>query len=123
MWPNRRSSRTAAQQATVPRAHQYTIQHPRETSAILGKWLKTPPDVIREAIMSTYISLNPDPMRKGVELLQRTNENITGMKASVAEYIDTSLYRDALFGLAKENDDDGSKGYYDTMISRFRANN
>lgn len=62
-------------------------------------------------------------MRKGVELLQRTNENITGMKASVAEYIDTSLYRDALFGLAKENDDDGSKGYYDTMISRFRANN
>jgi len=45
------------------------------------------------------------------------------MKASVAEYIDTSLYRDALFSLAKENDDDGSKGYYDTMISRFRTNN
>ncbi len=73
--------------------------------------------------MSSYVTLTPDPMRKGVELYQRTNDKFVGKKTSTAEFIDTSLYRDALLSLAKNSADPISKGYYDTMISRFRANN
>jgi ABC-type nitrate/sulfonate/bicarbonate transport system substrate-binding protein len=105
------------------RAHEFTIEHPREAAEIIGKWLNMPPSVVRESIMSAYVTLTPDPMRKGVDLFQRTNDKYDTKKTSTAEFIDTSLYRDALLSLAKERDDATSKGYYDTMIARFRANN
>lgn len=106
------------------RAHEFTIEHPREAAEIIGKWLHLSPSLVRQSIMSAYVTLTPDPMRKGVDLYQRTNNKFVGKKTSTAEFIDTSLYRDALFSLAKENSADPvSKGYYDTMISRFRANN
>jgi ABC-type nitrate/sulfonate/bicarbonate transport system substrate-binding protein len=105
------------------RAHQFTVQHPKEAAEIIGKWLKISPTLVRQSIMSSYVTLTPDPMRKGVELYQRTNDKFTKTKTSTAEFIDTSLYRDALFGLARENEDPLASGYYTTMISRFRANN
>ncbi len=105
------------------RAHQFSVQHPRETAAILGKWLDLSPSLVRQSIMSSYVNLTPDPMRKGVEMFQRTNDKFTGTKTATAEYIDTSLYRDALLGLQSEDDSADSQGYFNTMISRFKANN
>lgn len=105
------------------RAHQFTVQHPREAAEILAKWLGLSPSVVRQAIMTSYVNLTPDPMRKGVEMYQRTNDKFTGTKTATAEFIDTSLYRDALLGLQSEDDSPTSQGYYKTMISRYRANN
>jgi ABC-type nitrate/sulfonate/bicarbonate transport system substrate-binding protein len=105
------------------RAHQFVIQHPREASEVLGRRLGIPAGTVRQSIMSAYVTLTPDPMRKGVELYQRPNDKFTGTKTSTAEFIDTSLYRDALVQLAKENEGGENQGYYATMLSRFRANN
>lgn len=106
------------------RAHKFVIEHPVEAAAIIGKWLHMPASQVRSSIMSAYVTLTPDPMRKGVELYQRTNDRFTKTKTSTAEFIDTSLYKDALYGLAGEDKDDPrSKGYYGTMITRFKANN
>lgn len=119
---NNRTKYVRMLRATI-RAHEFTIEHPREAAEIIGKWLKIPASIVRSSIMSAYVTLTPDPMRKGVELYQRTNDKYTGTKTSVAEYIDTSLYRDALVSLAQENKDAGATGYYNTMLARFKANN
>jgi ABC-type nitrate/sulfonate/bicarbonate transport system substrate-binding protein len=105
------------------RAHKFVFQHPREAAEVIAKALGVSPSEVRQSIMSSWVSLTPDPMRKGVELYQRANDKFTGTKTATAEYIDTSLYRDALLGLAKESEDPESQGYYNTMISRYRANN
>lgn len=105
-------------------AHKFVIEHPTEAAELIGKWLHIPAAQVRSSIMSAYVTLTPDPMRKGVELYQRTNDKYTKTKTSTAEFIDTSLYRDALYGLADEDQNDPrAKGYYGTMITRFKANN
>ena len=105
------------------RAHQFTVNHPREAAEILGRWLGMPASIVRQSIMSAYVNLTPDPMRKGVEMYQRTNDKFTGTKTATAEFVDTSLYRDALLSLQKEDDSPASQGYYNTMVSRFKQNN
>ena len=105
------------------RAHQFIVLHPKEAAEVIGQWLKIPPALVRQSIMSAYVTLTPDPMRKGVELYQRANDRFTHTTTSTAEFIDTSLYRDALFGLARENEDPEAQGYFATVISRFRTNN
>jgi ABC-type nitrate/sulfonate/bicarbonate transport system substrate-binding protein len=106
------------------RAHEFAIMNPTEAATIIGQALRVPPNVIRQAIMTSYVSLTPDPMRKGVELYQRSNDHFTNTKTATAEYMDTSLYRDALLSLAKENASDTKrKRYYDSMISSFNQNN
>jgi NitT/TauT family transport system substrate-binding protein len=105
------------------RAHEFTVEHPQEAAELLSRELKTPPEVIRQAVMSAYVSLTPDPMKKGVELYQRTNDRYTGTHTATAEYVDTSLYRDALLSLAAEAQSDPKrKPYFDTMIGQFKQN-
>ena len=99
------------------RAHHFTVEHPREAAEIIGAWLDLPAPRVRQMIIARYVSVSPGPMKNGVELYERTGPH----PSPNMTFVDSSVYRDALFGLARENEDAAAQGYFDTMISRYRA--
>jgi len=86
-------------------AEKYTRDHHKETIAAIAKYVKLDPALLERAYYSDNLDQASDPNVKGVSDFWATMQSseFVDSKQSIRPYIDTTVYKKALDGLAKEN--------------------
>ncbi|MBV1766724.1 MAG: hypothetical protein KUA29_00185, partial [Methanobacterium sp.] len=89
------------------KAYDYYQNNPDGSVEVVGKYVKMDPDALKQALYDENLSLSPDPNKKGIleywELLELLGYAEIKDPAALEKAIDTTIYKDALDQLAKEN--------------------
>jgi outer membrane protein OmpA-like peptidoglycan-associated protein len=101
------------------RAHRYYREHLLESCDIVAKVLQMSPSVVRKIFLRPGYSLDPNPNTKGALTFYDIIKETVG-KQDFREALDTSIYEEALFALAKAN---GSDEYYRRAVREYRLTN
>jgi NitT/TauT family transport system substrate-binding protein len=103
----------------VIRAQRYLTEHPDESIEILAKFLNMSPAVVRSIFQRPGFALYSNPNVKGSKVFADTMAQRLGKAkvGDVRESIDTTVYEEALLGLAKEDPSPA----YNQMIARYRS--
>jgi len=89
----------------VIRAHKYYKEHLLEASELVAKNLQMKPAVVRQIFLRPAYTLDPNPNTKGSIAFYDVIKGDVG-KQDFREAVDTSVYEEALFSLAKANPKD-----------------
>jgi ABC-type nitrate/sulfonate/bicarbonate transport system substrate-binding protein/outer membrane protein OmpA-like peptidoglycan-associated protein len=101
------------------KAHRYYREHLLEASDLVAKVLQMRPGVVRDIFLRPGYTLDPNPNSKGAIAFYKTLEKQIG-KQDVKEAIDTSIYEEALLGLAKDNP---SEQYFARAVKEYKNTN
>jgi NitT/TauT family transport system substrate-binding protein len=106
----------------VIRSHEFFIKQPIKAIDVITQYTGYPKDEVRDTLTNANFILNPDPLKNGfVKFWHMMNE--TGFIHSnldINKYIDTSVYKDALESLQK---DEPKNPYYAYMLKQFKEQN
>jgi ABC-type nitrate/sulfonate/bicarbonate transport system substrate-binding protein len=98
------------------KAERLFIEKPSEAMRIIAGFLKVPVSVVKE-IYSGSVTVASDPNLKGS---RQFNTLFRGVNQDLGEFVDTSVYEEAVLGLAK---DDPNSAFYKSIIRRFKRQN
>jgi NitT/TauT family transport system substrate-binding protein len=89
----------------VLEAEKYAKEHRAETIAAIAKYVKLDPALLEKAYFSGHLDQSSDPNLKGVLAFWKTMQasGFVESKQDISSYVDGSLYKKALDGLALEN--------------------
>jgi NitT/TauT family transport system substrate-binding protein len=85
-------------------AEKFTREHHPETIAAIGKYVKLDPALLEKGYYSDYLDQASDPNVKGVSAFWATMQasEFIDSRQAIRPFIDTSVYKKALDGLARE---------------------
>ncbi len=95
--------------AALIRAYKFYMENQDETIDIMSKYVKVDKDVLKEETYGGHIHSIPDPDKEGVrkfwELIK--NSGYISSDLDINDFIDTSIYKNALDEIIKQYPDDG----------------
>lgn len=104
----------------LTKAYNYYKTNPDGSVAAVGKYVKMEPAALKAALYDGHLSLSPDPNKKGTlkywELLEILGYDKIQNKSTLEKSIDTTIYKDALDQLAKENPDNAN---YQFLLKQY----
>jgi outer membrane protein OmpA-like peptidoglycan-associated protein len=103
----------------VIRAHKFYKEHLLEACDVVAKVLQMSPSVVRKIYLRPGYSLDPNPNTKGSLAFYDTIKESVG-KQDFREALDTSIYEEALFALAKASPDEE---YFKRAVRDYRLTN
>jgi NitT/TauT family transport system substrate-binding protein len=85
-------------------AEKFTRDHHAETIAAIAKYVKLDPALLEKGYYSDYLDQSSDPNVKGVSAFWATMQasEFVDSKLAIRPFIDTTVYKKALDGLARE---------------------
>jgi len=85
-------------------AEKFTRDHHPETIAAIAKYIKLDPALLEKGYYSDYLDQSSDPNVKGVSEFWATMQasDFVDSKLAIRPFIDTTVYKKALDGLARE---------------------
>jgi len=102
------------------KAYNYYKTNPDGSVAAVGKYVKMEPATLKEALYDGHLSLSPDPNKKGTlkywELLEILGYDKINNKSTLEQSIDTTIYKDALDQLVKEDPDNAN---YQLLLKQY----
>ncbi len=92
----------------ILKAQRFANDHHDETVDIILKYVKLDDAIIRKAYYAGYLDQSSDPNKTGVKNFWRTMQAsaFVSSQADISSFVETSLYKSALDGLADENPKD-----------------
>ncbi len=106
----------------IIRGHEFFTRFPLKAVDIVQEYTGYTKDEVRISLTNPNFRLNPDPLRNGfIKFWKMMNE--TGFihsKENIEDYIDSSVYEDALKKLMEE---DPQNPYYSYMMKQFLVQN
>lgn len=106
----------------VIKSHEYFVKQPRDAWKIIQKYTGYTDEEVKTSLSSPSFQLNPDPLKNGfVKFWKMMNDTgFVDSDADINQFIDTSIYKDALDSLAAE---DPKNAYYIYMQKQFIQQN
>lgn len=105
------------------KAYEYSKTNPDESVDAASKYIKINRSVLAEAINSPHFYISPDPNTQGIvttyNLLQKIGY-VNTTSVNVKDHVDTSVYKQALDELVKENPNDT---FYPQLEAEYAALN
>ena len=105
------------------KSHEYFVKKPRESMNIIQRYTGYSMQEVTSSLTNPNFQLNPDPLKNGfVKFWNMMNDTgfINNSKVDIKQYIDTSIYKDALASLIK---DEPTNPYYKYMERQFTQQN
>ncbi|MDZ4172012.1 MAG: ABC transporter substrate-binding protein [Methanobacteriaceae archaeon] len=107
------------ERALIKAYNYYQNNHDGSVDAV-GKYVKMEPSALKQALYDGHLSLSPDPNTKGTlkywELLEVLGYDEIKDKAALEKSIDSTIYKDALDQLAKE---DPNNANYQFLLKEY----
>jgi len=104
------------------KSHEFFIKQPRKSWEIVQRYTGYTMEEVQSSLTNPNFILNPDPLKNGfVKFWKMMND--TGYihsNADINQYIDTSVYEDALKSLSAE---EPKNPYFAYMTKQFKENN
>ncbi len=103
------------------KAYDFVKNHPQETVADVKKYADFDTQVILDSIYSEHFNYSPDPNKKAIEQWWKMVNTIGYVHSTedIDKHIDTSVYKEALDDLNKENPNNDS---YKALLEFYNKN-
>lgn len=104
------------------RSHEFFIKQPRKAIQVVQRYTGYTMEEVSASLTNPNFILNPDPLKNGfVKFWKMMNQTgYLNSKKDINQFIDTSVYEDALKSLMKKNP---KNPYYAYMTRKFREQN
>ncbi len=104
------------------RSHEYFVKQPKKSMEIIQRYTGYTMEEVVGALTNPNFQLNPDPLKNGFMKFGKMMED-TGYlatKVDMSKHIDTTVYKDALDGLIKE---EPQNPYFKFIMNQFLQQN
>lgn len=104
------------------RAYKFFSENQNESVDDIQKYVNVDKDVIRQSTWNNYFYASPDPNKNGVvEYYQQMKDSgYIDTEVKIEDHIDSTVYKQALDELIKENPDDS---FYQNLLSEYQEMN